>query len=140
MTGGLMELLAAHADRQSDKVAYRFLRDGELDEENVSYGELEERSRAVGALLQERMEVGERVLLLYAPGLGFVTGLLAGLRAGRVAVPVSPPDPMRAERSFGRLRHVVDDCRPKAILTDGAFFGNRQLLCGWCPELEPLTW
>jgi len=140
MTGGLMELLAAHADRQSDKVAYRFLRDGELDEENVSYGELEERSRAVGALLQERMEVGERVLLLYAPGLEFVTGLFACLRAGMVAVPVYPPDPMRAERSFGRLRHVVDDCRPKAILTDGTFFGNRQLLCGWCPELEPLTW
>jgi acyl-CoA synthetase (AMP-forming)/AMP-acid ligase II len=140
MTRSLIELLDAQADRQTDKVAYRFLRDGELDEEGLSYGELEERSRAIGARLQERMPVGERVLLIFPAGLEFVCGFFACLRAGMVAVPVYPPDPMRAERSFGRLRHIIDDCRPKAILSDGVYFNNREQLCSWCPELAPLAW
>jgi acyl-CoA synthetase (AMP-forming)/AMP-acid ligase II len=139
MTAGLVEILAARAERP-EMGAFRFLRDGELDEKKLSYGELEERSRAIAGLLQETMNVGERVLLLYAPGLEFITALFACLRSGIVAVPVYPPDPMRAERSFGRLRHVVDDCRPRAILTAEPIFERRQLLCSWCPELKPLTW
>lgn len=68
------------------------------------------RARAVGAALIERGLTGRRVLIALPPGPEFVTALLGCLYAGAVAVPVSPR---------GRVRDVIDDALPSAVIADG---------------------
>ena len=75
----LIEILRARAARQADKTAYRFLANGEDEEASVTYAELDRRARALGAFLQEHGGAGERVLLLYPPGLEFIAAIFGGL-------------------------------------------------------------
>ena len=51
---------------------------------------------------------GQRVLLLYPPGLDFVAGFYGCLYAGAVAVPAYPP---RRNRNMLRIQAISDDAR-----------------------------
>jgi amino acid adenylation domain-containing protein len=75
----------------------------------------------VGADLQRRGAAGERVLLLFPPGLDFVTAFLGCLYAGAVAVPAYPPAP---GRGTGRLRGLLADARPRLALTMAPWLGR----------------
>src|SRR4051812_39367422 len=89
----LVELCWRRAEASPDRLAYTFLLDGESEEAHLTYGGLDLRARAIGARLQELGAGGERVLLLYPPGLEYVSAFLGCLYAGAVAVPAYPPDP-----------------------------------------------
>ena len=45
------------------------------------------RARAIGAWLQQQAAVGQRVLLLYPPGIQFIEAFFGCLYAGAIAVP-----------------------------------------------------
>lgn len=113
----LVELLRQRAVHQPDELAYTFLLDGEADEATLTYHELDLAARAIAARLQELGAGGQRVLLLYQPGLEYVAGFLGCLYAGATAVPSYPPDPFRMERTFPRFQAIVNNCRPLAVLT-----------------------
>src|SRR5579859_4972793 len=93
----LVELLRWRAFDQPDQKAYIFLADGE-EEYSLTYGELDRQSRAIGALLQRLDAMGERVLLLYPPGLDYISAFFGCLYAGSIAVPAYPP---HSNRSVG---------------------------------------
>src|SRR3954468_21491699 len=105
----LVEAVRARAAEKGDATAYTFLADGERVQGTLGFRELEARARAIGALLQQEGLQGERVLLLYPPGLPFIEGFLGCLFAGAVAVPAYPP---RNSRSLPRLLAIVRDARP----------------------------
>jgi acyl-CoA synthetase (AMP-forming)/AMP-acid ligase II len=67
------------------------LPDGETEGEQLSYGELDRRSRAIASQLQGLGLSGERALLLYPPGLDYLAAFFGCLYAGVVAVPAYPP-------------------------------------------------
>ncbi|HVS00719.1 MAG TPA: amino acid adenylation domain-containing protein, partial [Thermoanaerobaculia bacterium] len=71
----------------------------------------------LGAFLQENGAAGERVLLLYPPGLEFVAGFLGCLYGGAIVVPAYPP---RSNRPDSRLTAIVKDARPRFALTTPA--------------------
>ncbi|HYH44501.1 MAG TPA: AMP-binding protein, partial [Thermoanaerobaculia bacterium] len=71
----------------SEARAYTFLEDGEAEGASLTFREVGEKARAIGARLQSLGLSGERVLLLYPPGLEFVTAFLGCLYGGVVAVP-----------------------------------------------------
>jgi len=50
------------------------------------------------------INVGDRVLLVFFPGLQFTITLLACLKAGIISVPVFPPDPRRLKKD---LHHFI---------------------------------
>lgn len=87
----LVQLLHRRAMNQPERLAYTFWPDGEKEHAILTYGELDRRARAGAALLQSLGATGERVLLLYPPGLDFIAAFFACLYAGAVAVPVYPP-------------------------------------------------
>ncbi|MGH2600266.1 MAG: AMP-binding protein, partial [Dehalococcoidia bacterium] len=116
----VVSVLRWRAERQPDRLAYRFLRDGERDESTLSYAEFDQRARAVAARLAECGAVGERAMLLYPPGLDYITAFFGCLYAGTVAVPAYPPNPARIERSLDRLGAIVRDARPLVTLTTSA--------------------
>lgn len=123
-------------------VAYRFLVDGEVDGaiEVRTNDTLLLRARAVAAMLQQQGLVGERVLLLYAPGLDFIDGFLGCQLAGVVAVPAYPPDLLRAERSLPRLAAMVADCDARAVLTTSMVEQIAASVCALYPALQAVPW
>ncbi len=110
----LVEIVRARARLQRTNIAYRFLLDGDQDEISLTYGELDERARAVAAWLQKRGTKGERALLLYPPGLDFVVGFLGCLYAGVIGVPAYPP---RAHRPDPRIQEILADAGAAVALT-----------------------
>ncbi len=110
-------VLRAVVRRRADQTALIFLDDGEVEFPPLSYGELERRVRAVAARLRTVAEPGDRALLLYPPGAGFVIAFLGCLYAGVVAVPTFPPRRGREDR---RLGGIVEDARPSVVLTESA--------------------
>ncbi len=133
----LVEVLRRRATAQADKLAYRFLVDGENEGASITYAELDRRARAVGALLAAQGAAGERALLLYPSGLEFIVSFLGCLYAGAVAVPVHPP---RANRPASRLAAIVDDAAPRFVLTAAALARLEPQLAAQIPGLEKARW
>ncbi len=113
----LIEVLRRQAVDRPHQRAYLFLEDGEVERESVTFAELDRRARALAAWLAAAGAAGERALLLYPPGLEFVTAFLGCLYAGVVAVPAYPP---RANRPDARVQAIATDARPRFALSTRA--------------------
>jgi acyl-CoA synthetase (AMP-forming)/AMP-acid ligase II len=117
----LVDLLSFRSEIQPDTIAYTFLTDGEDKALSYSYQQLDVRSRAIASTLQSLHLAGERVLLLYAPGLAFLEAFFGCLYAGAIAVPAFPP---RKNRSSERINSIIVDAEAKAILTEESIYQN----------------
>ncbi|GAB3529765.1 amino acid adenylation domain-containing protein [Phytohabitans suffuscus] len=126
--GTVVALLRWRAEHQPDRLAYRFLRDGERDEATLTYAELDRAARAVSARLVDLGARGERAILLYPPGLEYITAFFGCLYAGTLAVPAYPPDPARLERGLDRLAAIVRDARPLVTLTTSGIVATIEAL------------
>ena len=111
------ELVQNRADSHGDRRIYTFLKDGEQEAGHLTLADIEHQSRAIAARLQETTSTGDRVLLMYAPGLDFITGFLGCLYAGTVAVPAYAPNPTRPERYMPRLSAISANAATRVILT-----------------------
>jgi amino acid adenylation domain-containing protein len=108
-------VLRERAERKGEDLAYTFLLDGETAEDHLTYAELDRRARGLAAtLLREGIGDGARVLLLYPPGLDYVTAFFGCLYAGAVAVPAYPP---RSRRPSARLQSIQESAGAKAVLS-----------------------
>lgn len=105
--------LLEHARTMPERIAYTFLRtDGKTDE--LTYGALAERASALARYLAGEAPQGARMLLLYPPGLEFITAYFACLLGGMIAVPATIPHRLRASR---RLQALLTDADPAFVLT-----------------------
>ena len=110
------EIFRAWASNKPNKIAYRFLADGDNETHSLTYQELDTKARAIAAHLQKHLSVGDRVILLYPQGLDYVTAFWACLYAGVIAVPAFPP---RSRRQAPRVFGIIDDVNPGFILSTG---------------------
>ncbi|MFE4695640.1 fatty acyl-AMP ligase [Streptomyces sp. NPDC056738] len=142
MARSLVDLLTLHASRQPDRTAYRYLVTGDCDGEiqDISYGRLAERSRAIGAWLQERGLAGSRAMLLYPPGIEFISGYLGCLSAGVVAVPGLPPHGRsQNHRALLRMKRLIADADAKVILGGREVIAALATMAEHLPELAEIT-
>jgi acyl-CoA synthetase (AMP-forming)/AMP-acid ligase II len=123
----VVALLRHRARLQAADRAFTFLVDGETEADQLTYGELDRRARALAATLQEAGAGQERALLLYPS-------------AGVVAVPVAPPHPARPGRSAPRLEAVARDAGASIVLTTPAILQVRETLTERAPELGGAWW
>ena len=112
----LLTHLAARAQDTPDGRAYGDWGAHDVDAW-ITWGELDRRARAIAAELQRVAEPGARVLLLYPPGIEYITAFYGCLAAGAVAVPAYPPDPARLDRTLPRLQSIVHDAQASVVLT-----------------------
>lgn len=114
----LVDLLWSRVGSLREKVAFRFVReaDGQVDE--LTYRALYERAAAIAGELQSRVATGDRVLLVYPPGLEFVEAFFGCLMAGVVAVPVAAP---ARRRAGSPLTAICTAANPELVLSSGAF-------------------
>ncbi len=110
----LCEVLGLRAALEPERLAFRFLPDGEGQGTPITYAELDRRARVIAQRLGS-YGCGARAMLLYPPGLDFIAAFFGCLYAGVIAVPAYPP---RRNRSADRLRRIALDCRPSVALTD----------------------
>jgi acyl-CoA synthetase (AMP-forming)/AMP-acid ligase II len=132
-----LHVLRRHAAERPDREAVTFIRDHDAPDgaDTLTYGEIDSEARRVGAWLQEQCRPGDRVLLIYPPGLDFVTAFLGCMYAGAVAVPA--PVPGRFKHHQRRLTGMVADAGARLALTDTTQLAEvRSWSDGEAPELE----
>src|SRR6185436_14851726 len=133
----LVAALRGQAALHPGRRAFTFLADGEVESERLTYRALDRRARAIAASLARHAGAGERVLLLFPPGLDFVAAFFGCLYAGAVAVPADPP---RSERSLPRLRAIARDAAPRFVLAPAAGLDRLRQAAAELPELAGVRW
>ncbi|MBM7114700.1 non-ribosomal peptide synthase/polyketide synthase [Archangium primigenium] len=136
----LLDLLTQRASETPDQRLYTFLDDAGAEEATLTFAGLEQRARRIAVALQQVAAPGERVMLLYPPGLDYVTGFFGCLYAGLIAVPAYPPDPSRLGRTLPRLQAIIDDAQAKVVLTTSFIASMGEFLFEQAPELRALHW
>jgi acyl-CoA synthetase (AMP-forming)/AMP-acid ligase II len=139
-TGTLVETLRWRAENEAGRLAYRFLPDGESRAEMLTYAELDRRVRAVAALLQSFQSRGERALVIYPPGLDFISAYFGCLYAGTVALVLPPPNRGRLVQFLDRAIGICRDATPTVVLTTAAIQGVLAAETGMAAELGAARW
>jgi acyl-CoA synthetase (AMP-forming)/AMP-acid ligase II len=110
----LNDLLRWRSLHQARRQAFIFLEHGEEDRERWTYADLDRKARIIAAKLQGMGAAGQRILLLYRPGLDFIAAFFGCLYAGAIAVPAPLPS---ANRGSIRLSSIIGDAEPMGALT-----------------------
>ncbi|HEY2361104.1 MAG TPA: condensation domain-containing protein, partial [Candidatus Angelobacter sp.] len=110
----LNEVLRWRAEHDSTQPAFTFLKESCEEEAQWSYAKLDHAARAIAGRLQKSVSIGQRILLLFPPSLEFVAAFWGCLYAGAIAVPAYP---VRSPANLQRLKNIVQDCQPSAVLT-----------------------
>jgi acyl-CoA synthetase (AMP-forming)/AMP-acid ligase II len=113
----MVDLLRHRAQQQGTRSAYVFLGDGEAEHDRIDYAILDRRARTIAARLLASGGAGERVLLLFPPGLDYLAALFGCMYAGALAVPAPPPNPARLRRTLPQLSAIARDAEPRFVLT-----------------------
>jgi acyl-CoA synthetase (AMP-forming)/AMP-acid ligase II len=110
MSARLMQLSAT---RRGDR-AFVMLGEQNIEQESLTFGELDRLARAYGAQLRRHAQPGARAMLLFPSCLGFVVGFFACHYAGLIPVPIPGP-------RGGRLRDsalgIAEDCHATVTLS-----------------------
>lgn len=134
----LVELLRTRAETHGTRLAFTYLKDGEEAEDAWTYRDLDRRARQIAAVLQQTGAEGDRAILLYPPGLPFIAAFFGCLYARRIAVPISPPSPMRLARELPRVRAILHSSEPRTLLTSASVAPIVEGLRGIDPEIAKL--
>ncbi|KAB8332623.1 non-ribosomal peptide synthetase [Scytonema tolypothrichoides VB-61278] len=133
----VVDILRYRTFKTPHKQAFTFLEDGETKELTLTYQELDRRSRAVASQLQALGLSGERAILLYPPGLDYLTAFFGCLYAGIVAVPAYPP---RNQRNTPRIQAIITDAQAAIILTTTTILSTIQSLLAKETDQGHLRW
>lgn len=137
----LIDVLSLRAAEQPGQMAYTVLMEnGETCQ--ITYSELEAKTRILAGILRARGATGQRVLLLQPPGLEFMVAFFACLYAGAVAVPAYPPRHHRAhaDHNLTRLRAIITDAEPLFAITTPAVLSRIDQLSEYVPEFGHIHW
>ncbi|MEE1891248.1 non-ribosomal peptide synthetase, partial [Pseudomonas carassii] len=122
-------LIEAQVRRTPDAVAVR------AEEGELTYRQLDEQAnRLAHHLIALGVQPDDRVAICVERSLSMVVGLLATLKAGGAYVPVDPEYPAE------RIRHMLDDSAPLAVLVHGATRDLPQLAEASLVDLDRPTW
>jgi acyl-CoA synthetase (AMP-forming)/AMP-acid ligase II/alkylation response protein AidB-like acyl-CoA dehydrogenase/acyl carrier protein len=110
----LVDAVRASVEARHDSAAWVYLGDGEDVKDELTFGELDRQARAIAARLQGLGAAGDSAILLYPPGLEFISAFLGCLYAGVIAVPLPVP---RVKASIAQFVGIIEDLQPPVLLT-----------------------
>jgi acyl transferase domain-containing protein/acyl-CoA synthetase (AMP-forming)/AMP-acid ligase II/acyl carrier protein len=136
--GTFVDLLGLRAQETPKAPAVTFLADGETDEQRLTYALLDRHARRIAVRLRSCGIVpGERVLLIYPPGLDYVTAFFGCLYAGAIAVPAYPPV---LNRPSSQVTTFIENATPAAAFTISAIVQLRDSLVDQEPAIGTIPW
>jgi acyl-CoA synthetase (AMP-forming)/AMP-acid ligase II len=111
----LIEVLEDRATLFGNKVLYRFFSTDDVKHE-ISFDDFYSKIISYAFLLHTIHDIrqGERALILYPPGLDYISVFYACILSGIIAVPAYPPD----FKNIERITSIIRDCTPAVILTN----------------------
>ncbi|HAC64533.1 MAG TPA: AMP-dependent synthetase [Cyanothece sp. UBA12306] len=133
----LVNLLRYRAINQPDQRAYVFLQNGEKESITLTYQDLDLKARNIAAKLQSLAANQDRALLLYPPGIEFISAFFGCLYAGVIPVPLYPP---KRNQNLSRLQAIVANSQAKLALTTQDILENVQKHFDETPDLGELNW
>lgn len=134
----LVDVLRWRSQHHPTQIIYTFLKDGESETAQLTCAELDRQARAIASVLQAYGAEGERVLIVYPPGLEFIAAFYGCLYAGAIAIPTYPPQSNR-----GRLSHVqaiAQDAQATIALTTDTILSIIQQQWNETTDLDYLQW
>ena len=131
------EVLALRAHNRAGR-GYTYLIDGEQQEVFLSHAELDRQARSTAKVLCGRGLCHQRVILLFPPGLEFISALFGCFYAGAVAVPLAPPNPKRMQDELRRMAVLTRDSGARAVLTTQLLYRIFQSLSDVDPAFTAL--
>ncbi|PKN59309.1 MAG: AMP-dependent synthetase [Deltaproteobacteria bacterium HGW-Deltaproteobacteria-14] len=135
----LVSLLELRAHEAPHRQAFRYL--GATEGPSVwTYRGLRDAANVVAHTIERDGGRGERVLLLFPPGLEFIQAFLGTVSAGAIAVPAPPPNPHKPKQSLQRLAAIVASARPTRALTLGSTLKALQPAIAELPEFDAISW
>ncbi|MDD7812435.1 fatty acyl-AMP ligase [Mycobacterium sp. CSUR Q5927] len=129
----LVDLMQQQAARHQDTPAFIFCPEGDIEEDRITYRDLDRRARAIAASLQRKGAAGQRVLVLCRPGVDSVAGLFGCFYAGAVAVPVDEHWPIR------RIETVVPEAQARFALATAKTQAKMKAAVGGLTD-KSVTW
>jgi acyl-CoA synthetase (AMP-forming)/AMP-acid ligase II len=111
------DILRVRSAAHPDGIAYvflDFLAGDEIAEHSITYGELDRSARRIAAGLRAHHARGDRAILLYPPGIEYITAFFACQYAGVIAVPSYPPF---TQRHVMQLLSIIGDAMPRSVLS-----------------------
>lgn len=114
MSRTIVSYIRENAINNPSGLAYRFLDDVDLSPKDLTNRELFNRVDEIAGYLSQRCNPGDRVLLLYPPGIDYIVAFYGCLMAGVIAVPLYPP---RKNKKSDRIFKVTESCRAEIALT-----------------------
>ena len=123
MLTSILDALSSNAKLQPLKQAWVFLNDKGEPNDSYTYKELDDVSTfmADAMLKSPHISPGDRVLLVFTPGLDFMVSLLACFKANVIAVPVFPPDPQKLKKDLHHFVSIQTSSGATTVLTNSLY-------------------
>lgn len=67
------------------------------------------------------LKKGDFILLVYPPSIDFIISFIACLKAGIIAIPMFPPNPLRLDKGIKLFHTVIKECKTKYALTSSLY-------------------
>ena len=118
----LVELFQIRCEQCPDSPLYYFSNTG-LVQDNVvyTYLDFEKTVKSIAALIQKNTTPGDRVLLIFEPGIEYILTFWACLYAGVLSVPAYPP---ANKNTVEKLQAIIESAEPKIILSNKSIIQN----------------
>lgn len=130
----LVDLMQQQAARFQDTPAFIFCPEGDIEEDRVTYRDLDRRARSIAANLQLHGAAGKRVLVLCRPGVDSIAGLFGCFYAGAIAIPVDEHWPIR------RIETVVPEADARFALATAKTQAKMKSAVDGLSSGPKLTW
>jgi acyl-CoA synthetase (AMP-forming)/AMP-acid ligase II len=106
-----------------EKTVFSFLDGRGNTREQYTYQQFYQRTLGLAHQLADQAAIqhGDRVLLVYPPGLEMIVAFFATLNLGAIPVPVCAPLSMTSGAGAARIEHVMQDCGARLALTTAGY-------------------
>src|SRR5438874_5869082 len=125
----VIDYLEQWAAVQPNKCLCSFLDARGEEKASYTYLNFSNRTRTLAAYLSQQvgLKYGDRVLLVYPPGLEVIVAFYACVRIGVIPVPVPPATIVNFDLGLARLVFVAQDCQARTVLTTQEYYRSYRL-------------
>ncbi|MGI9627069.1 MAG: AMP-binding protein [Longimicrobiales bacterium] len=125
----ILTSLLANTEEHPDKLLYAFHDVNGRATESYRYQAFVQRTADIASHIHRTTSLlpGERVLLVYPPGIEMICAFFACVRLGLIPVPVYPPSSHGFTAALHRMNFIAQDCQAGAVLTDRSYYWSMKL-------------
>ncbi len=134
--GAWENLLEVQAFKYRDRLAYSWHEKGEI-KAGISFSDLLKTSDLIAARLQSQFKPGERIALIFGPGLDFIEAFFGCTRAGLVPVPLSPS---LGRHQFAPILPILINCQAAAVLGPELLWKRQQSHAKSAEQIHDFIW